>query len=88
MHGPRSSGAARYRIGSDLMTHGDACERKRQLLQDLLQVLSRVSHITGNEASQDAANEQSELRAALERAVNEQQQALRALEDHQQEHGC
>jgi hypothetical protein len=74
-----------------MMPQGEACERKRQLLQDLLQILSRVSHIngtTGEITSRGAANEKSELEAMLRRAINEQQQALRALEDHQQEHGC
>jgi hypothetical protein len=74
-----------------MMPQDEACERKRQLLQDLLQILSRVSRISGNPgeiAGHGSANEQSELEAMLRRAVNEQQQALRALEDHQQEHGC
>ena len=74
-----------------MMPQDEACERKRQLLQDLLQILSRVSRISGNPGeitSRGAVNEQSELEAMLRRAVNEQHQALRALEDHQQEHGC
>ena len=74
-----------------MIPQDEACERKRQLLQDLLQILSRVSRIRGNAGeitSRGAANEQSELEAMLRRGVNEQQQALRALEDHQQEHGC
>lgn len=74
-----------------MMSQGEACERKRQLLQDLLQVLSRVSQVTRNQVAmtnQDAAYEQSELNATLQRAVDEQRQALRELEDHQQEHGC
>ena len=74
-----------------MMPQDEACERKRQLLQDLLQILSRVSRISGNAGeitSRAAANQQSELEAMLRRAVNEQHQALRALEDHQQEHGC
>ena len=74
-----------------MMPPDEACERKRQLLQDLLQILSRVSRIRGNAGeitSRGAANEQSEPEAMLRRAVNEQQQALRALENHQQEHGC
>lgn len=74
-----------------MMPQDEACERKRQLLQDLLQIFSQVSRISGNAGeitSWGAANERSELEAMLRRAVNEQQQALRALEDHQQEHGC
>jgi len=73
------------------MPESEACERKRQLLQDLLQVLSRVSHVggSGSEITRpSAANEQSEQSAVLQHAVNEQQQALRALEEHQEEHGC
>jgi hypothetical protein len=74
-----------------MMPQDEACERKRQLLQDLLQIVSRVSRISGNPGeitSRGVVNEQSELEAMLRRAVNEQHQALRALEDHQQEHGC
>ena len=74
-----------------MMPQDEACERKRQLLQDLLQTLSRMSRLSGRPGeitSRGAANEQSELEAILRREVNEQQQALRALEDHQQEHGC
>jgi hypothetical protein len=76
---------------SDMLTQSECCELKRQLLQNLLQVLSRVSHISMTQAEvsrQDAANEQSRLDDMLRRAVSEQREAVRRLEDHQQEHGC
>ena len=71
------------------MNRGDACEHKRQLLQDLLQVCCRVSHMTtqGKMTSQNG-DEQMELESMLQGAINEREQALRALENHQQEHGC
>jgi hypothetical protein len=74
-----------------VLNQSEACEHKRELLQNLLQVLSRVCHIRGNQAeitSQGAANQQSELDDMLQHAVGEQREALRAIEDHQQKHGC
>lgn len=68
-----------------------ACEYKRQLLQDLLQVSSRVLHIStahGEITSSQNGNEQTELDGMLQSAVHERDQTLRALESHQQEHGC
>jgi hypothetical protein len=64
----------------------EACERKRQLLQDLLQASSRVFHIGGTQA--ELTSESAEPDGMLQRAVSEQQQAVRAIEEHQQEHGC
>jgi hypothetical protein len=74
-----------------MLTQSEACERKRQLLQDLLQVLSRVSRIRGNHTittRQSPADKHSRRDDMLQNAVDEQQQALRAIEDHQQKHGC
>jgi hypothetical protein len=74
-----------------MVTEVEGCERKRQLLQDLLQVFSRVPHIPANPveiASQTAGEERSEPDGVLQRAGNEQRQAVQALENHQREHGC
>lgn len=74
-----------------MLTQSECCELKRQLLQNLLQVLSRVSHISMTQAEvsrQDAAIDQSRLDDMLQRAVSEQREAVRRLENHQQEHGC
>lgn len=62
------------------------CERKRQLLEDLLRVLSRVSHVSGFQA--EISGDLSEMDTQLKQAVAEQNQALLALQRHQQEHGC
>jgi len=72
-----------------MVTNAEGCEHKRQLLQDLLQAFSRLSHITGtrSETSCDG-HEHAELNDTLRAAVNEREQALRALENHQEEHGC
>ena len=73
-----------------MVTNTEACEHKRQLLQNLLQVLSRLSHSTGtmSEASSQNGDEHAKLEDDLRGALNEREQALRALENHQQEHGC
>jgi hypothetical protein len=72
-----------------MVTRGEACECKRKLLQDLLQVFSRVSDMTtqGKVTSQNG-DEQMELESMLQGAINEREQALIALENHQKEHGC
>jgi hypothetical protein len=64
---------------------GEGCERKRQLLQDLLQVSSLVCHM--GRGSQNTS-EPTQPDGRLQRVVSEQQQALLAIESHQQEHGC
>ena len=64
---------------------GEGCERKRQLLQDLLQVSSLVCHM--GRASHNTS-EPTQPDGRLQRVVGEQQQALLAIESHQQEHGC
>jgi hypothetical protein len=74
-----------------VVTQGEGCERKRKLLQDLLQVLSRVSDISGTQseiARQSASDEPSGIDDMLQHAFSEQRKALRALEDHQEKHGC
>ena len=72
-----------------MVSRGEACDRKRQLLQDLLQESCRVSHMTtqGKMTSKNG-DEQMELESMLQGAINERERALRALENHQQEHGC
>ena len=65
-------------------TTGEACERKRQLLQDLL---SQISRTQGKMTSQ-SRNEHTEVHGMFQRAVNARVEALKALENHQQEHGC
>ena len=72
-----------------MVTNTEACEHKRQLLQDLLQILSRLSRITRTrgETSCDG-NESGELDDTLGGVLNERERVLRALEKHQQEHGC
>jgi hypothetical protein len=59
----------------------EGCERKRQLLQDLLQVSTVVCQMGSHDSS--GPNEPD---GRLQRAAREQ--ALRAIESHQQEHGC
>ena len=71
-----------------MLAQVDGCEQKRKLLQDLLEVLSHVSGIRGKQAGLNGAHEQAALDELIERAVSRQREALRALEDHQQEHGC
>jgi hypothetical protein len=65
-------------------TTGEACERKRQLLQDLL---SQISKTQGKMTSQ-SGNKHTELDGMFQRAVDARVEALKALENHQQEHGC
>jgi hypothetical protein len=73
-----------------MLNEGEACERKRQLLQDLLQAASQVSRMAGAQAEKagQKANERAEVDGMLQRAASQQQHALLALERHQQEHGC
>jgi hypothetical protein len=66
-----------------MLGKGEGCERKRQLLQDLLQVSTVVCQM-GSQAS----SAPTEPDGMLQRAARAQQQALRAIESHQQEHGC
>jgi len=71
--------------------NGGTCERKRQLLQDLLRVLSQVSDISEDRAETrrpSATDDPSQLQNALNRAIRQQEKALAALKRHQQEHGC
>jgi len=71
--------------------NGGKCERKRQLLEDVLRVLSQVHDISGHEAEtlhQSATGDPAKLESALNRAIREQEKALAALKRHQQEHGC
>jgi hypothetical protein len=65
-------------------TTGEACERKRQLLQDLLSQISR----TQGKMTSENGNEHTEVGGMLQRAVDARVEALKALENHQLEHGC
>lgn len=93
MPGPQSSGT-RGPISREWrrdVLNGGNCERKRQLLEDVLRALSELSDASENQdetLGQRAAADPSELENTLHRAISAQEQALTALKRHQQEHGC
>jgi len=73
-----------------MLNEVETCERKRQLLQDLLQAAFQVSRMAGIQADKASQKpiEPAGVDGVVQRAAREQQQALRALESHQEEHGC
>ena len=68
-----------------MSTNGKVCERKGQLLEDLLRLLSRDAGESGAEVPH---NGRSGANSPLEQAFAERERALNALKKHLEEHGC
>jgi hypothetical protein len=66
------------------------CERKRQLLDEVLRVLSQVSELSGSRetAGEIAMTHPVGLEDDFNRVIAEKEKAIAALEQHQHEHGC
>lgn len=71
-------------------TNDRTCERKRELLEDLLRALSLAKDADGKAEippKHDAAGV-SELDSRLAQTFGDQERAISALKKHLEEHGC
>ena len=70
-----------------MSTNDKVCERKQQLLEDLLRLLSSISDASESEA-EVPHNGSSGANTPLEQPFAKRERAVSALKKHLEEHGC